>query len=231
MTCKYCLLSIKKEDRVSPCKCTGSGALVHKKCLLSWILVKNLATRWQCEVCKGSISYEFRKDTFALGASKIPVDFFKSVARFTVECTHCRKYMICSCKTLGSVCRRILLSMLIFAALSTLFTLLAVLSSGFGLFHQLCACFDAFAVLVEANACALSLEVLYQPKSPFYWYQVAAWSLIIISFHNLNATACGYRIIVDKQAVLLILLGHSTREAARAAYGNYENTRIQAELE
>src|SRR5690348_16015857 len=48
--CRICLSGDGPSDMISPCNCSGSSALVHFKCLKSWI---ETSGHPHCSTCKG----------------------------------------------------------------------------------------------------------------------------------------------------------------------------------
>ena len=52
MTCRICL---DDGDLISPCRCTGTAAFVHEKCLVRWL---NTSKRTDCEICKFEYVFE-----------------------------------------------------------------------------------------------------------------------------------------------------------------------------
>ncbi|XP_015921439.1 E3 ubiquitin-protein ligase MARCHF3 [Parasteatoda tepidariorum] len=49
--CRICHEGDDKEDLVSPCRCTGTVGLVHKKCMERWLSSKCNNTVDKCEIC------------------------------------------------------------------------------------------------------------------------------------------------------------------------------------
>jgi E3 ubiquitin-protein ligase DOA10 len=227
MSCKYCLLDAKGADCISPCNCTGSSAFVHKSCLFSWISVKRQTPRWRCELCNSDIRYSFSRETFAPAVLECVKFFFLLLPGILVFCLRCQK-TICQCRTLISVCRRVLASV-VFASLAyALFFVFAAVATRFTGKHSTCFVYDVFAIAVETNAAGLLLEFVEVVPIPLY--RTFIISLCVQIAHFFHDTSCGYRIFVDTAVVCSVICICGLLGAARVALIKYENTRMLAEI-
>ena len=55
--CRICTEPV--EDEMNFCRCTGYTAIVHKECLLKWLLISN---KTQCEICNQKFNLHVSKE-------------------------------------------------------------------------------------------------------------------------------------------------------------------------
>lgn len=57
MTCRICL---EEDDLITPCKCSGTTAYVHERCLLRWL---STSGRTNCEICQYEYIFQEVEET------------------------------------------------------------------------------------------------------------------------------------------------------------------------
>src|SRR3990167_3137367 len=68
--CRFCQDDEHKHDMIVPCKCTGSVAWIHRKCLDQWRAVSNNQDSFmQCDLCKQTFIIE-KKDNLKKAKKK-----------------------------------------------------------------------------------------------------------------------------------------------------------------
>ncbi len=56
--CRICHDGAREERLVSPCKCSGSVALVHKSCMEKWLQINQATKQPECELCRFAFQVE-----------------------------------------------------------------------------------------------------------------------------------------------------------------------------
>lgn len=224
--CKYCKLPAL-DDCLAPCGCKGSVALVHRSCLVAWLVVKQQEPLWRCELCHGDIHYTFDRRSLLPAARLVAKEAVEVLYMIVLNGGQCAcTDAPCSCRGLFAWARRARTVTL----WAPLFGCLLWLSGFSSLFTaELCQSVDIaelpFDLYVAMDLLGSTLPRIDEKVGP-----VAALALALVGLsHYWLPLPCGSRFVTTWLAAATATVAYAVYIAAIFVGRSHRHTRLRVE--